>query len=643
LQHFPEGEHVTMISAISSCKWPAIFSVFVIVSSTANTVAADPGDLDSEFGLHGRISSDIRLANLYPPEVSAITQGDGRIVAVGTLRQLEQSWSPRLFVARFEADGSPDLTFGNGGIISNVPLERGRSVIQQTDGQLVAVGSYQDDVVLIRLNQYGVADAAFGSGGIVQLDLGGEDLGLGLIEQADGRLVVAAQSIRDELDRDSDIVMLRLDQDGTLDPTFGRSGRIRIEFPDAQPQESNWESASEIAEDNSGRIVISGYRFHERVPNFVAANLVLARFSSDGVLDATFGDGGIVELPYGGNTTSLKPYALRILPDDGILVAGGIGGETGWGVLVPGDGFVARFSSDGDLDASFGSDGLVIEDFGGHGDFDAVAILADGSILAAGSTEMPIGDDDWQTDMSLTRFLATGQIDDSFGEAGTTLADFGGFGSAPRSQSASLLVDADDRAIVVGAGGQKLGMARFHNASPGFGGLIGLTEIQHSIAEGDTALEFVVRRTGGSTGAVSVEYRTIDGIAASGVEFAAGAGTLNWIDGDTSEKTITVDLLANSFSDGPQFEIELFDVQGGAALAASHATVNYSASEANGMEDQLPFSTVSGAVSNSGTSQTTSGGGSFGPTMLLCLIALAFARPRRFRAESPDMADARSW
>src|SRR6185369_547072 len=52
-----------------------------------------------------------------------------------------------------------------------------------------------------------------------------------------------------------------------------------------------------------------------------------------------------------------------------------------------------------------------------------------------------------------------------------------------------------------------------------------------------------VTRTGGSTGPVSVNYSTADGTAVAGTDYTATSGTLNWADGDTAPKMISVPLL----------------------------------------------------------------------------------------------------
>ena len=74
--------------------------------------------------------------------------------------------------------------------------------------------------------------------------------------------------------------------------------------------------------------------------------------------------------------------------------------------------------------------------------------------------------------------------------------------------------------------------------------------------EGDGSVTARVRRTGGSTGAVSVNYRTSDGTANAGDDYLATNGTLSWANGDTAEKTFEIQVI----DDGETETMETFQV-----------------------------------------------------------------------------------
>src|SRR5215470_8526399 len=108
------------------------------------------------------------------------------------------------------------------------------------------------------------------------------------------------------------------------------------------------------------------------VNNF--ANFALARYNSNGTLDTTFGTGGQAVTDFG-----MDDRAFSVaLQEDGKIVAAGMTGNNF---------ALARYNSNGTLDATFGSGGKVITDFAGANDIAlGVAIRTDGKIVAAGRT-----------------------------------------------------------------------------------------------------------------------------------------------------------------------------------------------------------------------------------------------------------------
>ena len=110
-----------------------------------------------------------------------------------------------------------------------------------------------------------------------------------------------------------------------------------------------------------------------------------------------------------------------------------------------------------------------------------------------------------------------------------------------------------------------------------------------------------VTRTGGSSGAVSVDYASADGTATAGADFTAAGGTLNWVDGDTSAKNITVTVLDDIVFEGNEtFSVALSNVTGGATLGMPNAatvTINDG--------DAQPTFTIDNVSMNEGASGTT--------------------------------------
>ncbi len=189
--------------------------------------------------------------------------------------------------------------------------------------------------------------------------------------------------------------------DGQLDTTFGSGGKVTTDFA------SSFDNASAVAIQSDGKIVAAGGVFGSAAAG--SADFALARYNSDGSLDTTFGIGGKVQTDFASSYE--RAYALTIQADGKIVAAGisQIGGD--------GDFALVRYNSDGSLDTSFGSGGIVHTDFGAtfFEQANAVAVQSDGKIIAAGQTfSFSTG-----TDLALARYNSDGSLDTSFGSAGT--------------------------------------------------------------------------------------------------------------------------------------------------------------------------------------------------------------------------------
>jgi hypothetical protein len=79
----------------------------------------------------------------------------------------------------------------------------------------------------------------------------------------------------------------------------------------------------------------------------------------------------------------------------------------------------------------------------------------------------------------------------------------------------------------------------------------------------------LVSRTGGSSGAVSVQYQTANGTATAPSDFATTSGTLTWAAGDTAQKTIAIPIVNDSAVEGAEtFSVTLSNPTGGATIGA---------------------------------------------------------------------------
>ena len=224
----------------------------------------------------------------------------------------------------------------------------------------------------------GTLDPGFGDAGTVILAQGAIATGLAL--QADGKIIVAAVEW-----------IVRYERGGTPDPTFGSGG-----FARASPPGNDAFGVRHVSSQADGKILAAG----SYVPTGGggAYHCALARYSIDGSIDPTFGNGGIVVWEPEGNVSDCTDIALQ--RDGRILLAIHIGNSA-----LPA-GSIARFHADGSLDASFGANGVAAG--GGN-----IAIQPDGKILAA-SVLRGHG----LNQCTVTRVDAGGVADASFGEGG---------------------------------------------------------------------------------------------------------------------------------------------------------------------------------------------------------------------------------
>jgi uncharacterized delta-60 repeat protein len=257
----------------------------------------------------------------------------------------------------------------------------------------------------------GDLDSTFGRGGKVITDFNHTtDIANAVALQADGKIIVVGQSYANNDFSNEDFAVVRYNANGTLDNTFGVNGRVTTDFPGLAAV------ASSVVVQSDGKIVVAGGAF----PLFTfAGNFEIVRYNSNGSLDTSFGNGGIVETSFPAGS-----YAFAVaLQSDGKIIAAG----TYYANFNPGDQSdtdfaLARYNPDGSLDTSFGTGGQVTTDFSGHED-DAYSVLiqSDGKIVLVGSANSTTN----YYDFAAARYLSNGTLDTTFGTGGIVTTDFG--------------------------------------------------------------------------------------------------------------------------------------------------------------------------------------------------------------------------
>ncbi len=315
------------------------------------------GNLDPSFGSGGVVRTPI---DLIPDGEDAVGGGalspDGKILLAGG------SWAPRgetdFAFVRYTADGDLDPTFSGDGIdsIDLEDYESAGGVALQPDGKIVSAGSGSptDSFTVLRLLPNGDLDPDFGTGGVVQTQLGvpeEPDVPRAIHVLGDGRILVTGTA--DYSWPYDDFAAVRYLANGDLDESFGDGGIAIVHADRAQ-----WGFASAVMQD--GKIVIGG---EAEAPEAFMYESRLVRLLPDGAVDETFGDNGVVTEDFGGSGAT---YALAVDPD-GKLISGGFSHD---GSFQNVKFALARYNDDGTLDAGFGDGGvrsyniLGVSDFG---------------------------------------------------------------------------------------------------------------------------------------------------------------------------------------------------------------------------------------------------------------------------------------
>jgi uncharacterized delta-60 repeat protein len=402
----------------------------------ASPAYASGGDLDPTFGRDGKVRTD--FGHSYDVAYSVAVQADGKIVVAG--ETASDRGSPMFAVARYNADGSLDSSFSNNGKRRTDFTEAedvAFGVAIQDDGKILVAGTAAFDrdtskFALARYNVDGSPDTTFsGDGKVTTAFTRRGDVGWGAIAIQDDGKIVAVGDAGVNGDH-ATFALARYRENGSLDPTFGRDGKVRTDFT-RYP-----EDALAVAISDQGKIVVAGGSgFGQPRERFA-----LARYRPGGSLDPTFGGDGRVttNLAFGDDVA----FGIALQADGKIVAAGGASqGEANakWGLT--------RYNTDGELDSSFSGDGKVISDFTPYDDGAYVLrIQANGKLVAAGLA----GFDGERGGMfALARYRENGSLDPRFGGDGKVTTDL----TKGPDSAYGLAIQSNGRLVVAGQAGAR--------------------------------------------------------------------------------------------------------------------------------------------------------------------------------------------
>ena len=366
-----------------------------------------------------------------------------------------------LAVVRLNADGTPDDSFGDEGVVTfNL---RARIVEDVPTGGGGASGE----------------GGAGGAGPTETVVNDGDEQSIGIVELDNGDLIVQA-NVRDEAGKGTDVVLLRLDSDGELVTSFGDAGMKKLDFGWTDGDKASWaletgpsDQAWGLSLDSSGdqeKVVVFGFG-PAKVGQMTTGNAPVQRtdndryvarlLADDGSLDPDFNDGEVFSFNSGG---VFSDGARRGLVEaDGSIVSSGY---TNYGEGLGNHIVLIRLRPDGTPDANFGfgiaAPGVVRSnpflDDGGVAECYALGKQSSGRYVTVGYGRATVANGsssyDWQTteEVDLVSFgVLPGGIDTTFGREGTLAIQSEGLNLAnTEDRGRDLVVLPDDRVVLAG-------------------------------------------------------------------------------------------------------------------------------------------------------------------------------------------------
>ena len=233
----------------------------VAVSIMLAVVATASSQFDPTFGSGGVVTTHIGDSD-WP--ISSLLLSDQKILVLSE----NFSLPTRYHLLRYNADGTPDNTYGTGGRLDLVGLLGSGSygftgAVQQSDGKIVIVGGESEMGLVVRLNENGTLDTSFNGTGMRRSDVtaGGEFVASAAV-QPDGKILIAGTSGTPE----SRLFLIRYNSNGTFDTTFGTNNQGFITHSRTTPRTLLLQS--------TGKFIVSQRRISEVVRRPARGDLI---------------------------------------------------------------------------------------------------------------------------------------------------------------------------------------------------------------------------------------------------------------------------------------------------------------------------------------------------------------------------------
>ena len=399
-----------------------------------------PGTLDTSFG-SGGIASTTFSGTTYADYPTPLIESNGQIVTAGLLGT---SRGAEIGLARFNSNGTLDKTFGQKGQVASlrgiVDSEYYTAAALEGDGKIIVAatakagsqGNAQQEFLLARYNTNGTLDTTFHGGSVITSFNAPAGAGAHAIavypstDPVNANKIVAAGEF-DSTGIASEFALVRYNPDGTPDTTFGTNGRVLTQIG---TEDNIWG----VALQPDGKIVAAGFSENRTAGTPFA--IALTRYNTDGSLDTSFGNGGVVLTQVGGSSWA---YGVVIEPDGAIAV-------DGYGTLNGVKHYaLAQYTSSGALDSTFGTGGIVTTVINPSNNevAQSLALQSNGKLVAVGNA-------------GLVRYNTDGSLDTTFN----------GTGVVPRGWDSMAIQPWDGKIVTAAGNGSSFTVGRYWGDAP---------------------------------------------------------------------------------------------------------------------------------------------------------------------------------
>lgn len=418
-----------------------------IIFITTNNVYSQAGSLDSSFGTGGKVTTSINSGADIAYAVAL--QTDGKIIVAGMTTNT--TTGKDFACLRYNTNGTLDTSFGTNGIVTN-DVQIGSddvaySIAIQGDGKIVLAG-YSDDgsnknAAIIRLNANGTLDATFGTSGKVLTDFitnRADEIKTVKIHALTGNIIVGGTSSLTSTN--SQGVVARYTSAGLLDTTFNTTGKVLLD--DASGAGTYYNVIEDLAVKSNGKISAVGWINQQGLQ--WSSNYYGCRINTNGSMDTTFSTDGYI-VTNGGFNADDKSFSMILNSDDSILYSGG-----GHLSTLQYDYFLGLYDSAGAtaVGKALFDYGSLVKDISYGMGIDSV-----GKIVLAGSNVTSIT----SSTFGIARVNANYTVDTSFGISGKVTTTFG---TNTANEAFDMVIQTDDKIIAVGYTGNDFAIARYN-------------------------------------------------------------------------------------------------------------------------------------------------------------------------------------